>query len=153
MAYEPKLDQREPQPVLSVREKVSFSELSEKLGQFVGEVFGYLQQQGVQPAGPPFSRYHGFDGDKVDLEAGLPTPGALPGSGRIQPGELPGGAVVSAVHTGSYDSLPQAGAALDAWLAENGREAAGANWEVYWVAPGQDPDPSSWKTEVFKPVR
>jgi effector-binding domain-containing protein len=153
VAYEAKLDHREPQPVLSIRDKVSFAELSEKLGQFVGEVAANLQQQGVQPAGPPFTRYHGFDGDKIDFEAGLPTPKALPGSGRIQPSELPGGPVVSAVHNGGYDNLPQAGAALDAWVAENGREAAGPNWESYLVAPGHDPDPSSWKTQVFKPLR
>ncbi|HEV2846709.1 MAG TPA: GyrI-like domain-containing protein [Thermoanaerobaculia bacterium] len=153
MAYEAKLDHREPQPVLSIREKVSFPELSEKLGQFVGEVFGYLQGQGAEPAGPPFTRYHGFEGDKIDFEAGLPTQKALPGSGRIQPGELPGGPVVSTVHMGGYENLPQAGAALDSWVAENGREAAGANWEFYWVAPGHNADPSSWKTEVFKPVR
>lgn len=153
MSYQTQLRHLEPQPVMSVREKVTFQELSNKLGEFVGEVFGYLQQQGVEPAGPPFSRYHGLEGDRIDLEAGLPVAKALPGSGRVKPGELPGGPVISAVHTGSYDTLPQAGEALQSWAAEHGRVVAGANWESYLVAPGHNADPSSWKTEVFKPLR
>ncbi len=152
MSYQAQLHHLEPQPVLSVRETVAFQDLSSKLGEFVGEVFGYLQQQGAEPAGPPFSRYHGIGQDGIDFEAGLPVSKPLPGSGRIKPGELPGGSVVSAVHMGSYENLPKAGEALSSWAAEHGRKEAGPNWEVYWVAPGHNADPASWKTEVFKPL-
>jgi len=153
MSYETKLHQMSAQPVMSIRDKVSFQELSNKLGEFVGEVFGYLQQQGAEPAGPPFTRYHGFEDGQIDFEAGLPVAKALPESGRIHAGELPGGTAISAVHMGAYDSLPKAGEALSAWAAEHGHQEAGPNWEVYWVAPGHNPDPSTWKTEVFKPLR
>jgi hypothetical protein len=43
--------------------------------------------------------------------------------------------------------------ALSAWLAANGRKAAGPNWEVYWTDPGTDPGTPHWKTEVLKPLR
>lgn len=152
MAYETKVQELEPQPVLSIREKITFPEISAKLGEFVGEVYAHLQSMKLDPAGPPFSRYHGFDGGKIDFEAGLPTQGPVAGSGRIAAGELPGGPAVSTVHMGSYEALPKAGEALDAWVGEHGREASGANWEVYHVAPGHDSNPSAWKTEVVKPL-
>ncbi len=153
MSYQTGVRKVAPQPVVSLREKVGFAELSSKLGEFVGEAAAYLQRQGVAPAGPPFSRYHGLHGDKVDLEAGLPVPRALPGEGRVKAGELPGGEVVATTHVGSYEGLPQAGAALDAWASAHGREPAGPNWEIYHVAPGHNADPASWKTEVIKPLK
>jgi len=59
---------------------------------------------------------------------------------------------VSTIHTGAYDSLPEAHAALEGWLESRDLRAAGAVWEVYVTDPGQVPDPSEWKTEVICPL-
>jgi effector-binding domain-containing protein len=164
-----------PQPVVSRRGLVAFPELAARLGEFVDQVAAFLREQGVAPAGPPFSRYHGLQCDRVDLEAGLPVAeplAAIAAAGtasgaaaavspifattagtEVQAGTLPGGDVVATIHTGRYEQLPQAGATLDAWAAAHDREAAGPSWEIYHVAPGNDPDPAAWKTEVVKPLR
>jgi hypothetical protein len=37
------------------------------------------------------------------------------------------------MHIGPYEQLPAAGVALDTWVRQHGRTAAGPNWEVYWT--------------------
>jgi effector-binding domain-containing protein len=49
--------------------------------------------------------------------------------------------------------MNNAHAALMTWLEENGKAQAGPIWEVYWTDPGQEPDPSRWKTELILPIR
>jgi effector-binding domain-containing protein len=80
------------------------------------------------------------------------VPPGIRGKGRIKSGTLPGGEVVSTVHVGAYDHLPDAGAALAAWAEAHGRAATGPNWELYVTDPGVEPDPTQWKTEVIKPL-
>jgi effector-binding domain-containing protein len=41
--------------------------------------------------------------------------------------------------------------ALMAWLAGQGRTAAGPMWEVYWTDPDSAP-PEEWRTEVIVPL-
>ena len=114
---------------------------------------------GFVPGGPPFSRYFAFGPDRVELELGVPiaaTPGgpqrSFDGLGRVQPGELPAGQVAVAWHVGPYDAIGATYERLVAWVAEQGREPAGAMWEVYWTDPSAEPDPSKWRTEVILPL-
>jgi len=114
----------------------------------------------VTPAGPPFVRYHTFGETETDLETGVPVFEAAAGEGRIVPGELPGGAAISAWHLGSHDRLGEAYGRLDTRLKEHGREADGAAWEVYWwIDPGLEldpaswPAPSKWRTQLVQPTR
>lgn len=144
----------EPQPVLSVRGPTTPDDVPSAIAERTRAVWQHMQGIGVQPAGPPFTRYHevGDDGE-VDLEVGFPVPEALEGGGEVEAGRLPGGEVIVTVHHGPYDGLVRAGAALDRWLEENGREARGPNWEVYRVNAGTVDDPSEYETDVFKPIR
>ncbi len=113
----------------------------------------YLEKQGVKPTGPPFTRYHSTsDIQNLELEAGFTVSAPLAGEGRVVPGLLPGGDVIATDHFGRYEDLPNAGAALDAWLGAHRRTAAGPNWEYYWTDPGAEPDPAKWRTEVLKPL-
>ena len=44
-------------------------------------------------------------------------------------------------------------ASLQEWLRDNGKEQRAPLWEVYWTDPGQEPDPTRWKTEIIMPIR
>jgi effector-binding domain-containing protein len=67
-------------------------------------------------------------------------------------GELPGGEVVTTLHTGSYASLPMATAALREWMIANGRQPSAGPCEVYLDDPQVVPE--VWlRTEVFFPLR
>src|SRR5512132_2917390 len=153
------VQRRDPQPVLSVRAVVPIVQLAAAQDAALKAVWAHLQQQGVQPAGPPFVRYHSFGKAESDVEVGVPVVEDTTGDGRVTAGELPGGSVVSAWHLGSHDRLQDAYARLQAWLQAHDREPAGAGWELYhWIDLAQEPDPaawpdpSSWRTQLIQPI-
>jgi effector-binding domain-containing protein len=152
MAYECSIRQVAAQPAMSVRGAATVADLSRTIGEFLTEVWSHVQNHGGMLAGPPFTRYHMVDGERLDLEAGLPVAAPIPTGGRVRPSELPGGEVAVTTHVGPYDGLVIAGAALATWTAAQHREAAGPNWEVYVTDPGAEPDPARWRTDIFKPL-
>lgn len=153
MEYVIRTENLEPQPTLSIRDPVAVDEIAAAIGERTGRVWQHLQELGSQPVGPPFTRYHEFGAEEVDLEVGFPVARRLEGEGEIAAGRLPGGEVIVTVHRGPYEGLDDAGAALDRWLEENDREARGPNWEVYRVNAGMVNDPAEYETDVYKPIR
>jgi AraC family transcriptional regulator len=75
------------------------------------------------------------------------------GDGDVRADTLPGGPAAVTMHVGPYDTLTEAYAALEQWIADQGLAPAGAPWECYRTDPGEVPDPKDWKTEVFWPVK
>ena len=69
------------------------------------------------------------------------SPGSCRGAGR---------SVQS--HVGPYDTMADTYTQLLAWAADNGLELATGMWEVYLSDPSAEPDPATWRTEVFWPV-
>ena len=126
--------------------------IGEVMGPLFGEVYGFIQRSGQEPAGMPFARYHSMDGGMVDLECGIPTGAPMESVDRAQAGELPAGTVVTVTHMGPYDALRQTWAALTEWMGSQGLRSAGAPWEVYVTDPGAEPDQSKWRTDIFFPV-
>ena len=153
MDYEIEIRRLEAQPMVSIRTSCQAAEIGGTLAEILPEVFRYVRKHNVFPSGPPFTRYHGFDADKVDIEGGMPVSAPLEGEGRITAGELPGGEVVTTIHKGPYEELPAAHDALDNWIAKNDRESAGAQWESYVTDPGEEPDPNKRETELLWPIR
>ena len=145
----------EAQAVATVRATVDASQVSAQLAVMLPEVMSALAEQGVQPAGPPFSRYHEIDpeANTIDLEAGIPIAAPIEAAGRVQPSELPGGRAAATWHLGSYHELARTYARLEGWMKREGLAARGPFWEVYWTDPGIEPDPADWKTEVLWPVQ
>ncbi|GHO74952.1 hypothetical protein KSD_27230 [Ktedonobacter sp. SOSP1-85] len=55
---EPKLEDRKERHYMGIRTQVPMKEFKEAIPQLLGEVFAWLEKQGVVPAGAPFMRYH-----------------------------------------------------------------------------------------------
>ena len=125
--------------------------LPDAIGGAIGEVEAAMREAGVGLAGPPFARYLAF-GPTIRAEIGFPVQRPAPQVGRVGPGRLPGGRIASIVHLGSYDGLHETYAHLTRWLGELGLRPTGPLWEVYWSDPEEQPDPTSWRTEIFAPV-
>ena len=72
-------------------------------------------------------------------------------------GSLPGasGGISScdASHSGPYDQLQDAYAAVEEWISANGFRQNGAPWEAYLNDPVDHPNPQDWKTEVYWPLQ
>lgn len=157
MTYSIATRQVPPQPVLVTCRRMKPSEIAALLGEMFGRIFQYAQQNGVALAGPPFARYLEMGPGLMTIEAGFPV--VAPPSDPPHPdaavaaGTLPGGIVAATIHTGPYDQLRDAHAAIQEWIEAQGLHPAGAPWESYVTDPAQYPDPKDWKTEIFWPVQ
>jgi AraC family transcriptional regulator len=163
MTYSIEKKELSPQPVLVVRRKVKRSEIAAAIGEALPRVFAYSAQRGIALAGLPFTRYIDMGPELITMEPGMcVAPGAEIGSdpagtqtsaeGEVVSSILPGGPVAGTIHTGPYDQLPNAYAAVEQWIKSQGFTPAGAPWESYLTDPGEQPDPKDWKTEVLWPI-
>jgi AraC family transcriptional regulator len=141
-----------PQPVLVVRRKVKPSEIAKTLGETFGHIGAYTHGAGIAMAGPLFTRYIEWGPGMLTIEAGMPIASPAPGEGEIRSEVLPGGFAAVTMHTGPYDQLTNAHAAVQQWIEVEGLTPQGAPWESYVTDPGDYPDPKDWKTEIFWPV-
>ena len=150
-----------PQPTAAVRIAQPISELN--LGALFDEHLPNLAHRvadmGIEPAGPPYGRYHEFGPERVDVEIGIPVSAPAPNlrplaeaePGEMASSELPGGAAAVTVHRGSYDGLKDAYGALHDWIHARGHEEGPAPWESYVDAPSEV-DEADLKTEVCWPL-
>ena len=81
----------ESQPVVGIRATTRMEEIAEVIGALFGEVMDYLNQNGLAPAGMPFTIYHEMDCDRLDMECGMPVASTVEGTERVRSGELPAG--------------------------------------------------------------
>jgi effector-binding domain-containing protein len=166
---EPQIELREAQPYLGIRAAVTRG-IRNFADSAFPELFGWLFEAGLTPAGPPFLRYHEVDraGEPLDAEAGVPVEGApSAGNGRVRPGALPAGRYLTALHVGPYrsEAMPDLGdarAELVAWARDNeviyGSETErGLEFpcalEWFIVGPADDADFTKWQTEFAYLIR
>ena len=57
-----------------------------------------------------------------------------------------------AIHSGTFEGLSASWQRLRAWIEDAGLQRASDLWEVYAVGPGDTPDPSAWRTELYQPL-
>ncbi len=146
-----------PQPVLLVRRRIKRTAVAATIGEALGHIFQYAQQHGIALDGHPLTRYSEPGLGLITIEPGMRIANA---HHNVQAREdivveatLPGGPVASTIHTGPYDTLGEAYAAVEEWIESHHLESAGAPWEYYITDPAEFPDPKDWRTEVFWPIR
>jgi DNA-binding transcriptional MerR regulator len=138
-----------PIVVASVRDTVPVTQI----GQLFGEVFAYLDQHKVSPAGPTVGIYYDeeFHEEAVDVEAAVPVAEAVPSGERVKGQELPAVEEVACIiHEGNFDNLSGTYGQLMAWVEANGYRLAGPIREVYVQFTG--PDATNNITEIQLPV-
>jgi effector-binding domain-containing protein len=162
MPSQPKLEQREEQPYVAIRTRMTMGELAAGAGDgLFPELFAWLGERGLAPAGAPFIRYLVIDMDAaLEMDWGIPVAEAPAGDERVRPGVLPAGRYATTVHTGSYggDGLIRANADLQDWAEQQGvafqvregghGEVWGSRLERYLSNPAEEPDPEAWRTEI-----
>ena len=158
MEYSVSRKELTPQPVLVVRRRVRRVEIAAAIAAELPKVFLHAQQRGVAITGYPITRYLETSVSLVTLETGMRVTAdsgewsAGGGEGDVLAETLPGGPAAVTIHSGPYDQLQAAHAAVEEWIAANGFHAAGAPWEGYLNDPADHPNPQDWKTEVCWPV-
>ena len=166
---EPQISLREAEAYLGIRAPVTQG-IRDFADSAFPELFGWLFDNDLTPAGPPFLRYHEVDraGEPLDAEAGVPVESASPaGNGRVRAGALPAGRYLTALHVGPYtsDAMPDlldARSELVAWARDNGivygtETERGVEFpcalERFIVGPADDADFTKWRTEFAYLIR
>lgn len=159
MLSAPKIEERPEQPCVAIRTQATIHELPTVIPQLMDEVIGWLNTQGVPPAGAPFIRYHVINMTaQLDIELGWPVASSLAGNGRISAGIIPAGRYATLLYTGDYSGLMEANGVLIEWAREQGiawdcwdtgsGDAFAGRFEFYLTDPAEEPDPAKWETEV-----
>lgn len=157
---EPKLEYRDEQLYVALRREVTMQEIGAVLPPLIGELFGWLESKGVEPAGAVFWRYLVIDmAAKLKIDVAIPVATAVAGEGAVIADILPAGRYAVLLHTGPYDELMRVTAGLLAWAEKrglvwdkepvgSGGEAWRARIETYLTDPSEEPDPAKWETEL-----
>jgi AraC family transcriptional regulator len=142
------------QPVLAVRRRVKPDAMAAALSEMFGEIFVFAQGSGAAMAGQPLTRFVEWGPGLITIDGCLPIAAPFTGDvrGNVRADTLPGGPVATMIHTGPYDKLIGAHAAMQQWIEAQGFVAQGAPWEAYITDPAEYPDPNDWKTEIFWPL-
>lgn len=151
--YEIESRQAEERPTLVMMTKVPKAMIPDFLGRAYGTVAQYIGESDVDFAGPPFARYRALDDrmSEFEIEAGFPVDRPAAGSGEVIASTLPGGSMATVTYFGPYDQMKKAYEAIHRWIQEQGAKPDGAPWEVYFSDPNEQPDPSTWRTDIVQP--
>jgi effector-binding domain-containing protein len=159
---EPQIQQRPTQPYLGIAGPIT-NGVPAFVDRAFPELFAWLADHGVTPAGPPFIRYRQLDssGEPLEIEVGAPVDGTADGDERVRAGALPAGRYLTLMHVGPYrsETVPDLAATrerLIGWAEQQGlvysRETDRGSTlpcclERYLIGPLEEPDFTKWETE------
>lgn len=164
----PQIQDRAAQPYVGLTRTVTmttFPDVADRLP----DLFAWLAERGVAPAGAPFFRYREIDMEhELVVEAGVPVDSLDPfpdlgaedvkGASSAGPhgGVLPAGRYVVVRHHGHPRDLERATGELLSWAAAQGlvwdaddeQRSWGARVESYLTDPSEQPDLAEWDHEL-----
>lgn len=129
------------------------SKIKDALAGILGAVYRYATTHGIEMVSPPMTLYVQYGPGVFTFKAGMAVAAGTKGGDGIEVEVLPAGEAAVTVHTGPYDGLGDAHAAVDVFLHDQGLSPAGPLREIYVTDPGEVPDPADWKTQLVWPCR
>jgi effector-binding domain-containing protein len=158
MPIHPRIVERPEQPYVAISGQVTMQTVG-AIADRLPEVFVWLADHGLEPAGPPFFRYNRIDMQRqLEIEAGVPVAAAAKGDRQVHAGVLPAGRYATLTHLGHPDELAGITAELLDWATQQGLRwdmadtADGQRWgcrlEIYHTDPAEEPDMRKWETEL-----
>jgi effector-binding domain-containing protein len=159
MVTEPEVITRDAQPYVAIRASVTLQTIGTVLPELHPQVFAWLGERGIPPAGPPFWKYDVIDMERaLQVEVGVPVAAPLDGDDRVLAGVLPAGRYATLRHTGHPDGLYDATVALLNWTGQQNLDLDvspdedGEHWaarlEIYETDPAVEPDMTKWTTQL-----
>ncbi|HWE36936.1 MAG TPA: GyrI-like domain-containing protein [Isosphaeraceae bacterium] len=148
----PRIVPTESLRIALIRITVPRAKIREVMGPGLAELRAAIAAQGIAAEGPWFTHHLRLDPEVFDFEIGVPVTAPLVAVGRVEAGEWPAMTVARTVYRGPFEGLPAAWGEFDAWVAAHGHSPAPDLWERYLAGPESGPDPSSWRTELNRPL-
>jgi len=132
-----------------VAQTTTWTEFPKLWGKLLGEVYEFVRPRPELATGDGDELWQNvmlYKDQTPDVEVGVLVSGPFRSEGRVVLSALPAGEVATATHRGDYAKLGVTHKAVREYAAAQGRQLAGACWEIYGHAP---PDPGEAETEVF----
>ena len=117
-------------------------------------VYGFLERQGIKPAGPAMTIYTATDDTGFQFHAAVPIAEAPVNAprGDIEVGKSPGGRMLKFLHRGSYDAMDTTYEAITNYLDAKQLEAQEMFIEEYVTSPITTSE-ENLVVNVFVPVK
>lgn len=148
----PQVTQSDGQLTAVIRFTIPRHEIRNVMGPGINELLAAVTAQNVPITGAVFSHHLRMDPEVFDFEVGIPTGGIIGAAGRVKPSELLPAKVIRTVYRGGYEGLGAAWGEFDLWIAENGYATGADLWECYVSGPDKNPDPTTFRTELNRPL-
>jgi effector-binding domain-containing protein len=152
MIEKPQITQTAAQMMACIHLTVPRAQIGEVMGPGLTEVRAAVAAQGIAADGPWFTHHLRMDPDIFDFEICVPVTARVTTTGRVKPGEWPAMTVARTVYHGGYEGLGDAWGEFMAWIEAEGHRPAPDLWERYVTGPEAGPDPSTWRTELNRPL-
>lgn len=117
-------------------------------------VHGFLDRQGIKPAGPAMTIYTATDDLGFQYQAGVPVAEAPknPPRGDLSVGQSPAGKALKFIHRGSYDAMDETYEKITNYLDDKKLEAQDMFIEEYQTDPLKTPE-DKLVVNVFVPLK
>lgn len=155
----PSVEYRVDQPYAAIPIQAAMGERGKTIA-LVRELFQWLENKSLTPAGAPFCRYWCLEDDKKEfnLEVGVPLEKMVIGDERVIASSIPEGSYVRAVHKGHPDRLTDSVREVEDWAEMEGlsfdkrfegdTEIWNGRFEQYLTDPETEPDLTKWEIEI-----
>lgn len=138
---------------LSIRDTINPREMNNVHGKIYAEISQYLNELDIANDESPIVIYYSWSDTLCDIEVGIPVQDStIIGNNKIVMNKIKSTYVVTAVHYGAYDRMPETYFGINEWMRENKVRVTGSNWEVYLVDPATEPNPEKWETAIYFPI-
>ncbi|MES2468504.1 MAG: GyrI-like domain-containing protein [Verrucomicrobiota bacterium] len=152
MIDDPSIVQSEARQTAVIHLTIPRDQIQCVMGPAIQEVMETLAAQGRSPAGPVFSLHSDLQPDRFDFEVGVPVSEPVQATGRVYGSILPARRALRTTYTGPYEGLGEGWGEFMDWIYASGHPVANGLWECYLTGPESSPDPSTWRTELNKPL-
>lgn len=139
---------------LSIRDTINQMNMNNAHGKFYEEINQFLILNELDVSEPPLVIYHSWSDTLVDIEVGVSVGDSLVlGNARIKMSKIEKSNVVTAIHYGAYERLPETYFGINEWMRSNKVVVKGPPWEIYLTDPSTESDPKKWETAIFFPIK
>lgn len=111
----------------------------EDMGLLIDELLAWGESNKIEFIGAPFSIYYtspqAVAPDEMVYDVGFPIKEEIESTERIQIGEVVGHTVLSAIHKGSFEKIPETYQKLVEYSIENNYDIIGSPKEIYYNNP------------------
>ena len=139
--------------MLSEIDTINQREMSNIHGKLYAQINQYMDANEIVSDAAPLIIYHLWTDSIVDVEAGIPILDSIEVNDlSIRLNKMLPGNVVTAVHYGAYDRLPETYFGINEWMRKNRVVVTAPPWESYITDPVKEENSEKWETAIFFPV-